>query len=128
MPQARGTQLVLTKTDGAIQSLANQIFCSSVPGTISLADCSSAGLIQIYVITSEKTNPHLRGQAARLDFHAHSSRLLQCRVPGDFAHAAHAAGENRSGERATGETVNPASYGFLRSLEGRAPALRRRCQ
>jgi len=46
------------------------------------------------------TNLFLRGQAARLDFHAHSLRLLQSGMPGDIAHTVHAAGENRSDKRA----------------------------
>jgi len=36
-----------------------------------------------------------RGQAARLDLYAHSSRLLKGGVPGDFAHTVHSTGENR---------------------------------
>lgn len=46
------------------------------------------------------TNLFPRGQAARLDFHAHSLRLLQSGMPGDIAHTVHAAGENRSDKRA----------------------------
>lgn len=41
------------------------------------------------------TNLLTRGQVARLDFHAHSLRLLQSGMPGDIAHPVHAAGENR---------------------------------
>lgn len=41
------------------------------------------------------TNLLTHGQVARLDPHAHSSRLLKGGVPGDFAHTVHATGENR---------------------------------
>jgi len=47
------------------------------------------------------TNLFPRGQAARLESHAYSSRLPQSRMPGDIAHTVHAAGENRSGKRAS---------------------------
>jgi hypothetical protein len=46
------------------------------------------------------TNLFTHGQVARLDSHAHSSRLLKSRGPGDITHVVHAAGENRSGKRA----------------------------
>lgn len=49
-------------------------------------------------------------------------------MPGDFAHAVHAAGEYRSGKRAAGEAVDPSLHGLLRAVEGRAPTLRRRRQ
>jgi hypothetical protein len=45
------------------------------------------------MVLSAKLLP--RGQAARLDFHAHSLRLFQSGMPGDIAHTVHAAGENR---------------------------------
>jgi hypothetical protein len=45
------------------------------------------------MVLSAKLLP--RGQAARLDPHAHSSRLLKGGVPGDSAHTVHATGENR---------------------------------
>jgi len=41
-----------------------------------------------------------RAAKPRLDFHAHSLRLLQSGMPGDIAHTVHAAGEYRSGKRA----------------------------
>jgi hypothetical protein len=50
------------------------------------------------MVLSAKLLP--RGQAARLDPYAHSSRLLKGGVPGDFAHTVHSTGENRSGKRA----------------------------
>jgi len=41
------------------------------------------------------TNLSPRDQVARLDFHAHSLRLLQNGMPDDIAHTVHAAGEYR---------------------------------
>lgn len=41
------------------------------------------------------TNLLTRGQVARLDSHAHLSRLLKSRMPSDIAHVVHAAGETR---------------------------------
>ena len=65
------------------------------------------------------TNLFPRSQAARLDSHAYSSRLLQSRMPGDITHAVHATGENRSGKRAplAKASANVSELPFFRGLE-----------
>ena len=72
------------------------------------------------------TNPFSRGKAARLDFHAHSSRLLQSGVSSDFAYAVYAAGKTVPVSAA--EAVHPSLHCLFRTIEGRGAIICRRCQ